>query len=593
MDDQAGDPDAERLSLSRRVNAACERFEADWRAGLRPEVEPHLEAVAEGERSAFFRELLSLELELRRTRGERPTTDDYRGRFPGQSGAIDAAFGPEPREATIDYRAGRDDPLLTVAEGPPDDRASPKIKPRFGDYELIEEMGRGGMGVIYRARHRLLNRVVALKMILAGRFASPLETRRFLLEAETAASFDHPNIVPIYDIGEHEGLLYFSMKLVEGESLSRHVSRLGGDFRAVARLMATVARAVHHAHGKGFLHRDLKPANILIDAEDQPHLTDFGLARRIAAAAGLTKTGAIVGTPSYMAPEQAAGLGGHLTEVVDVYSLGAILYELLAGRPPFRAETVMETLVLVLEREPPPPGQVRPGIPAELESICLRCLGKSPADRYQTADAVADDLDRFARGEGVAARPADLWTRLRRWVRREPELAARVGGLAILGTLVQVNYFAGTVPGLRAHLLVTAISILWVIASFAFQFALRKERRVDAIRLAWLGTEVVLLTAILRIRDDPLSATVIVYALLIAAAGSWSRVRLVWWTTALAESAYAALILDALARGKFPGAANNINIVMGALALTGFVVAQQVKRIWAISSYYEQRPQAR
>ena len=291
-----------------------------------------------------------------------------------------------------------------------------------------------------------------------------------------------------------------------------------------------------------------------------------------------------------MAPEQAAGRGGELTAVVDVYSLGAVLYELMTGRPPFRAETVMETLVQVLEREPRPPSQVRPGIPRDLESICLRCLGKSPADRYPTAEALADDLERFARKESVVARPAGPWTRLRRWCRREPELAARVGGLLILGTLVQVNYLRGAVHGIGAHLMVTAISILWVLAAFLYQIALRRERWTDGIRLAWLGTEVVLITAVLRIRDNPTSSTVIVYALLIAAAGLWSRVRLVWWTTAFAVAAYAALALDAYARGRFHGADNNVNIVMGSLALTGFVVAQHVKRIWAISSYYENRP---
>jgi eukaryotic-like serine/threonine-protein kinase len=590
MADPVRDLETVPLSLRLRVNSACDRFESEWKAGNRPTIEDHLEAVPEAERSAHFFELLALELDLRRARDEKPSREEYRLRFPDQFRAIESAFQPEARDQTIDYSPAMEE-LTLALEGAPADRAieRPAI-PEFGDYELLEEIARGGMGVIYRARHKLLNRVVALKMILAGRFASPEETRRFQLEAEMAASFDHPNIVPVYDIGVHEGLIYFSMKLVEGESLCHHLPRLAKDFRAAAHLMATVARAVHYAHGRGFIHRDLKPANILVDALDKPHVTDFGLARRIHADAGLTQSGAILGTPSYMAPEQAAGRGGDLTEVVDVYSLGAVLYELMTGRPPFRAETVMETLVQVLEREPRPPSQVRPGIPPDLESICLRCLGKSPADRYPTAEALAEDLERFANREAVVARPASPWMRLRRWCRREPELAARVGGLLILGTLVQINYLRGAVHGLKAHLMVTAISILWVLASAIYQFALRRERWTEEIRLAWLGTEVVLITAVLRIRDNPTSSTVIVYALLIAAAGLWSRVRLVWWTTGLAEAAYVALVLDAYARGKFTGTDNNVNIVMGSLALTGFVVAQHVKRIWAISSYYENRP---
>jgi serine/threonine-protein kinase len=590
MAERSGDLDTVPLTLRLRVNSACERFESEWKGGNRPSIERYLEGVPEAERSAYLSELLALERELRTARGDRPTREEYRLRFPDQCRAIDAAFGPGAREATIDYSPDSYPPTV-APDGPP--TAHDFLRghvPEIGEYELLEEIARGGMGVIYRARHKLLNRVVALKTILAGRFASPEETRRFLLEAEMAASFDHPNIVPVYDIGVHEGLIYFSMKLVDGKSLSHHLPRLAGDYRAAARLLATVARAVHHAHCRGFIHRDLKPGNILVDSDDEPHVTDFGLARRIQSDSGLTKSGAILGTPSYMAPEQAAGNREALTKVVDVYSLGAVLYELLTGRPPFRASTVMETLVQVLEREPSPPGQVRPGIPRDLESICLRCLGKSPADRYPTAEALAEDLERFANNESVHARPAGPWMRLRRWCRREPELAARVGGLLVLGTLVQVNYFRGAVPGLPAHLMVTAISLIWVLAAFVYQSALRSERWTDQIRLAWLGTEVLLTSAVLRIRDNPTSSTVIVYALLIAAAGLWSRVRLVWWTTAFAVAAYAAVALDAYARDRFHGADNNVNIVMGSLALTGFVVAQHVKRIWAISSYYESRP---
>ncbi len=596
MGDRAEATDTVPLSLIRRVNTACERFEAAWRAGRPSTIEESLQGVDDPDRPAFLIELIALELELRRSRGERPTREEYVERFRDHGPVVAAAFESAgtvdgSTEAARDeptVEQGRDRPWPAPGHGLPG--AGANGAPVFGDYELLEEIARGGMGVVYRARQKLLNRVVALKMILAGRFATADETRRFLLEAETAANFDHPNIVPIYDVGEREGLLYFSMKLVEGESLARHGPRLSQDFGAIAHLMATVARAVHYAHGRGFLHRDLKPANILVDGDGRPHVTDFGLSRKIRPDASLTRSGAIVGTPSYMAPEQAAGRREGLSEVVDVYSLGAVLYELLTGRPPFRAETVMETVVQVLEREPPPPSQIRPGVPAELESICLRCLGKSPGDRYPTAEALAEDLDRFSRGEGVVARRAGPWLRLRRWCRREPELAARLGGVALIGTLVQINFFREANPDRSAHLMVTAITILWALASTFFQFALRKERWTDAIRLAWLGTEVILLTAILRIRDNPVSSGVVLYPLLIAGAGLWSRVRIVWWTTAFAEAAYAALLLDASLRGKLTGLGNNTNIVMGVLAVTGFVVAQHVKRIWAISSYYEQRP---
>jgi serine/threonine protein kinase len=350
----------------------------------------------------------------------------------------------------------------------------------LGDYEILHEIGRGGMGVVYKAKQRSLNRVVALKMVLAGHYAPPLEVQRLRAEAEAAAHLDHPHIVPIYGVGEWRAAdlgpptHYFSMKLIEGSNLAQHIACFRSDPHAAAVLLATVARAVHYAHQRGILHRDLKPANILLqkrftarEAEERrdpaaaslplrssassavndfiPMIADFGLAKRIAAgeAAGQSQAGAVAGTPSYMAPEQAAGKRG-LSTAADVYSLGAILYELLTGQPPFQGDSGLETLHRVLEEEPKRPHLLDPKMDKDLETICLKCLEKEPTRRYSSAEALAEDLERWLAGEPIHARPANSWERAVKWARRQPAVAALllVSGLALaaLITGLAVSY---------------------------------------------------------------------------------------------------------------------------------------------------------
>jgi serine/threonine-protein kinase len=342
--------------------------------------------------------------------------------------------------------------------------AAPARLRYFGDYELIRELARGGMGVVYEARQVSLNRVVAIKMILSAHLASEADVRRFYVEAKAAANLDHPNVVPIYEIGDHEGQHYFSMKLIKGGSLADRVGNFAADPEAAAQLMATVARAVDAAHRKGIVHRDLKPANILIDEAGQPHVTDFGLAKDLGAGDGLTKSGAIMGTPSYMAPEQAEADRGVIGPASDVYALGAILYELLTGRPPFRADTPLETLIQVVETQPIRPGVRNAKVPHDLETICLKCLEKSPSKRFGSARELAEDLERFLGGERIRSGSGRLEpVRMEFWVL----IGALIGALAGAGLwasrwlshfdAVLLTIMIGCILGMLA----AAIPILW------------------------------------------------------------------------------------------------------------------------------------
>ena len=303
---------------------------------------------------------------------------------------------PNPDEATL--------PSATFASG---SQLNQVALSQFGDYQLEEEIARGGMGVVYKARQLSLNRTVALKMILSGQFASEADVRRFYQEAESAANLDHPGIVPIYDIGEYEGHHFFSMKYVEGGSLAAALPDLRNDTRRVVQLIASVCRAVHHAHQRGILHRDLKPANILLDQHGSPLVSDLGLAKQIQSDSKLTHTGAIVGTPAYMPPEQAAAKK-EITTAADIYALGAILYEVLVGRPPHKGETPMETLLQVMEGKVTPPREVDRSVPRAPDLICMKCLQLEPEQRYSSAAALADDLENWLDGKTVSVRPPSL-----------------------------------------------------------------------------------------------------------------------------------------------------------------------------------------
>lgn len=317
----------------------------------------------------------------------------------------------------------------------------------FGDYELLSEIARGGMGIVYKAHQVSLGRIVALKVILSSQAALPDFVERFRVEARSAASLDHPNIVPIYEIGEHAGEPFFSMKLVEGETLAARNARVWKpdaeppgptQLRSTIPMVIALARAVHYAHQHGVLHRDIKPTNILLGPDDTPYLTDFGLAKLIDMDGGVTRTSAVLGTPGYMSPEQARGEAGSLTTSADVYGLGVVLYELLTGRVPFAGSNSVETIRMVVEQEPRPLTRLNPQLDPDLETVCLKCLEKNPASRYSSAGALADDLVRWTRHEPITARPATTTEKLRKWVRRRPGQAMAVVSTCLALIIVTV-----------------------------------------------------------------------------------------------------------------------------------------------------------
>jgi serine/threonine protein kinase/tetratricopeptide (TPR) repeat protein len=317
----------------------------------------------------------------------------------------------------------------------------------FGDYELLEEIGRGGQGVVYRAHQKSLNRTVALKVIGLGPWTTEAHLKRFQREAEAAASLENPGIVPVYEVGERDGSCYFSMKFVEGGQLDEAVKRTPMSIRRAVELIAKLARTVHYAHEHGILHRDIKPGNILLDAEGEPLLTDFGLAGLMEAESTITRTLDVMGTPSYMAPEQAAGEHTKLSKATDIYGLGAVLYQLLTDHPPFAGGTTYETIRLLLNTEPRQPRLWNRKIDRELSTICLKCLEKDPKRRYSSALALAEDLEHWLKHEPIQAKPSGFFTRSRKWARRNPAIAALVASLVALGAIMGWNVWQSELIG--------------------------------------------------------------------------------------------------------------------------------------------------
>jgi hypothetical protein len=402
------------LDMAQRVAAICHRFGADRRAGRPMVIGDYLGEVPEPIRPTLRAELEALDRALRR------------------ADAAVARTAPGPAVPSVHEEAtvapGID---ATVDLGTSEPPAEPPHVHYFGDYELIREIARGGMGVVFLARQISLNCPVALKMILADRLADEVDVKRFYTGAEAAANLDHPGIVPIYEVGQHEGQHYFSMGLVEGGSLAQRLGDGPLPPLQAAVLMAEVASAIEYAHSRGVIHRDLKPGNILLDQDGRPRVTDFGLAKKLGSDSELTGSGQVMGTPSYMSPEQARGNRGEIGTAADVYALGATLYALLTGRPPFQAATAMETLLQVVGEKPVPPSRLNAAISRDLETICMKCLEKAPYKRYTSARALARDLERYLSGHAIHARPVGTLEAVARWsiplLLRHPAIAIWLG----------------------------------------------------------------------------------------------------------------------------------------------------------------------
>jgi tRNA A-37 threonylcarbamoyl transferase component Bud32 len=429
-------------------------------------------------------------------------------------------------------------------------------------YEVLGELGRGGMGVVYKARQVSLKRTVALKMVLASKHAGPEELARFRSEAEAVARLQHPNIVQIYEVGEEDGCPYFSLEFVGGGSLAQKLAGQRLPAGQAAPLVETVARAVHAAHQRGIIHRDLKPGNVLLTADGIPKITDFGLAKNVeleapgapppegaAAPASRphTQTGAIMGTPSYMAPEQAGGKTREVGPAADVYALGAILYELLTGRPPFQAGTPLDTLLLVVSEEPVPPRRLDPRAPPDLETICLKCLEKEPARRYATARDLADDLERFRAGEPIVARPLGPLGRLLRWAGRQPAFATTLIALVIfyLNHLLILGLFQRPDEGGYFHWFVTGLLLIWAAGAGFFQWLSRRPRWAVPATFGWASMDVLLFTWLLHNGYGPQSALLAGYLVLVGGAALRFRIDLVWFITGLCMASYLGLVLYA------------------------------------------------
>ncbi len=452
----------------------------------------------------------------------------------------------------------------------------------FGEYSLLGEIDRGGMGIVFKAEHQRLKRTVALKIMRSGALASDEELRRFRGEAEASAALNHPHIIPIFEIGEAHGLIYFTMAYVAGQDLAAVVRQRALAPKEAARLMVRVTDAVATAHRHGIIHRDLKPSNILIGQDGEPFVIDFGLAKQKRTDEALTGTGQILGTPAYMAPEQARG--ERLSAATDVYSLGAVLYQLVTRQPPFSGPAPFDILLQVLHRDPALPRKINKKLPRELQVIITRAMSKAPEDRYASAEQLQEDLQRFLIDEPIT-RPQRSWDeRLVHWWRREPVLVSHLGAIGAVLLIVVAAAASGQVASSHIGLKI-GLLCAWVFASFGIQQLSRRDRWQESAHWLWAACDVTIYTTLIYLADPPRGLLLIGYPMMMVASGLFYRMRFVVFVTGLCMLGFATLwglVVDPFTTRPDFGV-----MYLSGLVILGFCLLSMIRRIRGLSEYFE------